>query len=180
ILDYSQWYTKSGRFEADEVLQGWIEKENQALKRGFDGLRATGNLSWLGESDWPEFSDYEATIDRVIGKHRMIIICCYPLYKCEAAEVMDVVSNHQFALTRREGRCVELDRLKKMARAIVTTRPDEIGCDECFEQLDRFVEMKLAGKEISEAMGLVQDHLERCNDCHEELEALLAAMRALS
>jgi len=178
ILDYSQWYTKSGRFEADEVLQGWIEKEDHALKRGFDGLRATGNISWLEKSDWAEFADYEAEVDHVIGKYRMIVICCYPLNKCEAAEVMDVVSNHQFALTRREGRWVDLDRLKRMVRTIVTTRPDEIDCDECFEQLDRFVEMRLAGKEIPEAMRLVQDHLERCNDCHKEFEALLAAMRA--
>ena len=74
---------------------------------------------------------------------------------------------------------LDLDRLKQMVREIITTRPDEIGCDECFEQLDRFVEMTLAGKNAAEAMPLVQDHLERCDDCREEFEALLAALRAL-
>ena len=34
ILDYSQWYTASGKFEADRVLKGWIDKEmNRATKR---------------------------------------------------------------------------------------------------------------------------------------------------
>ena len=70
--------------------------------------------------------------------------------------------------------------LKRMARNILTAHPDEIGCDECFEQLDRFVEMTLAGKNAAEAMPLMQDHLERCADCREEFEALLAALRALS
>ena len=70
--------------------------------------------------------------------------------------------------------------LKRMARSILTARPDEIGCDECFEQLDRFVEMTLAGKNAAEAMPLVQDHLERCVDCREEFEALLAALRTLT
>ena len=70
--------------------------------------------------------------------------------------------------------------LKQMVRAIVTTRPDEIGCDECFEQLDRFVEMTLAGKNAAEAMPLVQDHLERCRNCREEFEALLTVLRALA
>ena len=70
--------------------------------------------------------------------------------------------------------------LKRMVRNILTARPDEIGCDECFEQLDRFVEMTLAGKNAAEAMPLVQDHLEHCGDCREEFEALLAALRALS
>ena len=25
ILDYSEWYTKSGKFDANNVLQGWVE-----------------------------------------------------------------------------------------------------------------------------------------------------------
>lgn len=67
-----------------------------------------------------------------------------------------------------------------MVRGIVTTRPDEIDCDRCFEELDRFVEVTLAGKNAAEAMPLVQDHLERCRDCREEFEALLTALRALA
>jgi hypothetical protein len=75
---------------------------------------------------------------------------------------------------------LEPDTLKRMVRNILTARPDEIGCDECFEQLDRFVEMTLAGKNAAEAMPLVQDHLDRCSDCREEFEALLTALRALA
>jgi hypothetical protein len=75
---------------------------------------------------------------------------------------------------------LDLDKLKRMVRDIITARPDEIGCDECFEQLDRFVELELAGKNAAEAMPLVQDHLNRCGNCREEFEALLAALRAIS
>jgi predicted anti-sigma-YlaC factor YlaD len=64
-----------------------------------------------------------------------------------------------------------------MARDIASTRPDEIGCDECFERLGGFVEMALVGKNAAEAMPLVQDHLDRCGDCRQEFEALLAALR---
>jgi hypothetical protein len=71
------------------------------------------------------------------------------------------------------------DVLKRMARNILTTRPDEIGCDECLEQLDRFVDLTLAGKEADEAMPLVQHHLAHCRDCHEEFEALLRAVQSL-
>lgn len=75
---------------------------------------------------------------------------------------------------------LDLGAIKKMARGIATTRPDEIGCAECFEQMDRFVEVTLAGKNAAEAMPLVQDHLARCRDCHEEFEALLAALQAIT
>jgi type II secretory ATPase GspE/PulE/Tfp pilus assembly ATPase PilB-like protein len=70
--------------------------------------------------------------------------------------------------------------LKQMVRAVVATRPDELTCGECFEELDRFVEMTLAEKNAAEAMPLVEDHLRRCRDCREEFEALLVALRALA
>jgi hypothetical protein len=70
--------------------------------------------------------------------------------------------------------------LKRIVHSALTARPDEIGCDDCFEQLDRFAEMVLAGKDVAEAMPLVQDHLNRCRGCREEFEALLAALRALA
>lgn len=74
---------------------------------------------------------------------------------------------------------LDLNTLKRMVREVMSTRSDEIGCDECFEQLDRFAEMTLAGKNAAEAMPLVQYHLEHCGDCREEFEALLDALRAL-
>jgi hypothetical protein len=70
--------------------------------------------------------------------------------------------------------------LKQMVRVVLSTRSDEIGCEECFDQLDRFVEMTLAGKDATEAMPLVHDHLERCRDCREEFEALLKVLRDLA
>jgi hypothetical protein len=70
--------------------------------------------------------------------------------------------------------------LKRMVYDVLTTRPDEIGCDECFEQLDRYIDMTLAGKDAAEAMPLVADHLRRCQDCREEFEALLDVLSALA
>jgi hypothetical protein len=75
---------------------------------------------------------------------------------------------------------LESATVKQMARGIMTTRDDEIDCTECFEQVDRFVEMQLAGKNAAEAMPLVQDHLDRCGYCREEFEALLEALRAMN
>ena len=70
------------------------------------------------------------------------------------------------------------DIFRMLLREIVETREVEIGCDQCFEQLDRFVEMELSGLNTAQAMPLVQDHLEICGECREEFEALLLALRA--
>jgi len=104
ILDYTQWYTKSGHFDSDEVLRGWVQKEEQALEKGFGGLRLTGNTFWLEKTDWRGFADYEASVNSIIGKHRMLAFCTYCLDRCTASEIIDVVSNHQFALIKREAK----------------------------------------------------------------------------
>jgi len=122
ILDYSEWYTQSGKFEADTVLQGWVEKERLALKNGFDGLRLTGNTFWLEKSDWKAFTEYEATVDSVIGNYRMIALCSYSLDTCKAAEVIDVVKNHRFALIRRAGTWEELIESAERKQAEETLR----------------------------------------------------------
>ena len=67
---------------------------------------------------------------------------------------------------------------RALIREIAEVREVEIGCDECFEQLDRFVEMKLSGLDAAQAMPLVQEHLEMCGECREEFAALLAALQA--
>jgi hypothetical protein len=70
--------------------------------------------------------------------------------------------------------------LKSLVRAILATEDEEIGCAECFEQLDRFVDLHLAGVSAAEAMPLVQQHLDRCGDCRQEFEALLAALESVA
>jgi hypothetical protein len=72
---------------------------------------------------------------------------------------------------------LEPTEIKKLVRDVLGTRPDEIACDDCLEQLDRFVEMTLADQNATEAMPLVQHHLEQCGNCHEEFEALLSVLR---
>ena len=104
ILPYDAWYLKGGAFDSQRVLDGWVEKEQQARARGFDGLRLTGNTFWLEKSDWDDFADYEEEVNNVIGNYNMIAACTYSLEKCGASEIVDVISTHQFALVKREGR----------------------------------------------------------------------------
>ena len=113
ILDYTKWYTKTGKFEADKVLQGWVKKEEQAIKKGFDGIRITGNTSWLEKKDWKNFLDYEVAVDNTINNHQIIAICSYFLDKCRTSEVIDVVSTHQLSLIKRNNRWISVESTGK-------------------------------------------------------------------
>jgi signal transduction histidine kinase len=120
IIPYTEWYLVDGRFDQQRVLQGWVRKLEAALARGCTGLRLSGDTFWLEKSDWKGFAEYEAAIDRVIGKYRMLALCTYALDRCGAAEVADVIKNHTFALLKRDGaweRIESFDR-REMQRSL--------------------------------------------------------------
>jgi len=50
----------------------------------------------------------------------------------------------------------------------------EVGCDTCFEQLDRYVELELAGGDVDTALPGLRAHLDGCPACREEHDSLLA------
>ena len=58
----------------------------------------------------------------------------------------------------------ELDKIEAMVKAIMNTVDNEIGCADCFSVLDQFIDLKAQGKNATEIMPLVQEHLERCRD----------------
>lgn len=56
----------------------------------------------------------------------------------------------------------------------------EVGCDECFERIDRFVELELAGENVDAILPGLRAHLEGCPACREEhasLRALVSSER---
>jgi hypothetical protein len=51
---------------------------------------------------------------------------------------------------------------------------EELTCEECFEELDRYVELEVAGKDADGAVPGLLAHLEGCPACREEHESLRA------
>jgi hypothetical protein len=49
-----------------------------------------------------------------------------------------------------------------------------LDCDECFDQLDRYVELELAGAPADELLPALRTHLDACPACAEEHESLQA------
>jgi hypothetical protein len=52
----------------------------------------------------------------------------------------------------------------------------EIDCDGCFAQLDRYVELQLAGEPADELVPGLRAHLVGCPACAEEYESLRALL----
>jgi DNA-binding CsgD family transcriptional regulator len=99
-----QWYLRGDEFEPQRITGGWYAKLDDALARGFEGMRVSGNAFWFETSLWKEFCEYEAELDRSLAGRRMIVLCTYPLAASRAVDVLDVARTHNFSIAKRDGR----------------------------------------------------------------------------
>jgi hypothetical protein len=66
---------------------------------------------------------------------------------------------------------------RDMIRAMLGPAGPELTCEQCFEELDRYVELELAGHDADRAVPGMGAHLEGCPACREDHESLLALAR---
>ena len=64
------------------------------------------------------------------------------------------------------------DNRKALLERLLGPSGYEVGCEECFEFLDEYVELELAGLDADAKLPGLRAHLQGCPACHEEHEAL--------
>jgi len=71
---------------------------------------------------------------------------------------------------------MERPDLKQALGRLLGPAAPEIGCDECFEQLDRYVDIEVAGAgaDADGAIPGLRAHLDGCPACREEHDSLRA------
>ena len=68
------------------------------------------------------------------------------------------------------------DQLRELARFVLLTRPDEIGCDDWLGYAPSYAELVAAHQPVPEPLKKAAEHLDLCPECAEEFRALLAAL----
>ncbi len=146
IVPHTEWYLKGGAFDLESGMNGWKEKLDEALARGYAGMRVNANEAWLTKEDWKDFSQYEKKLNETIANQRIIVLCSYPLATSGAAEIFDVARTHQFAIALRHGdwEVVETPALKQ-AKSEIKRLNEEL------EQrvIERTRELAAANEELS-------------------------------
>jgi hypothetical protein len=77
---------------------------------------------------------------------------------------------------------MERPDLKQALGRLLGPAGREVGCDECFAELDRYVELELDGEDADSAIPGLRAHLDGCPACREEhdsLRALVSGEQAL-
>jgi hypothetical protein len=67
------------------------------------------------------------------------------------------------------------ERNERLERLLGAPGPD-IGCEECFERLDEYVELELKGQDAEARVPGMRAHLSGCPACRDEHDSLLALL----
>lgn len=70
-------------------------------------------------------------------------------------------------------------QLNSLVKLVADADNDDGDCGSCFDHLAEFAETKLEGKEIPEALRVVQVHIDQCPCCRVELDALMEGLRGM-
>jgi hypothetical protein len=68
-------------------------------------------------------------------------------------------------------------RIVRLLQEILILHESELDCESCNEQLDCLAELVAVGHDPKKMLPAVQAHLDCCDDCREEFEALLCILR---
>jgi len=100
FLTKRQAYLKNGYFDPDRMIKLLRQTERLALKEGYKGLRATGEMSWSFTKlpGVERLIEYEAKLNNFFPKSKCIAICQYNEKKFNAEILLDVLHTHSITV----------------------------------------------------------------------------------
>jgi PAS domain S-box-containing protein len=166
IVSHNEWFQDGGTFNRHRVANQFKEKLDEALARGYVGIRLNGSPTWLQSEDPNELRQFEEEADRLFAQERIIASCTYPLAMTGGVDIFDVVRRHRFAIARRQGEWevvetpelirakAEIERLNQELEQRVVERTSELA--RINEELKREITER---KQAEDALRRSEDHL---------------------
>jgi two-component sensor histidine kinase len=191
VLDHTEWYARVGRGGGAEIAATWSRVKDQALARGYAGLRLGGNTQFVRKEDWDDFNAYEAVVGKAFADERFLALCSYEADHCDSDEILDVVQTHDFALARRHGgwkviESVATRRAKAALLALsdelerrVTERTDELSSALTRQQILTAELSHRIKNSIASAQSLVDQSLRRARSPAEARASISNRLTAL-
>jgi PAS domain S-box-containing protein len=136
IFSCREWYVREGRFNEKLVNAAWTQQLNDAIRRGYDGMRVNSNENWLSPNERNQFMEYERSINSWLHNLRMIIFCTYPLKQTSGGFFSEVAYAHELVISRQKDRWEILEtpalRLKN-AKLVEQNKQDALLAEQISE-----------------------------------------------
>ena len=123
IIPGVEWYLEEGQFDLTKIMRSLDARLRNALAKGYEGVRASGDAFWVNTGHWKNFCNYEYTLNKTIEGKPVMVLCTYPImmsppiptvkpklrkiprgsFSMGAADVLKVAQAHQLSVVRRNG-----------------------------------------------------------------------------
>jgi len=173
VVGHDEWFLNGRSFDFHLVANRFKEKVDEALSRGYAGMRVNGSPAWLQTSNAKALPKFEEEVDQLFPHERIIASCTYPIGSSKADFLLDVARNHQFSIARRRGNweILETPELKKAKaeierlnvelerRVIERTKKLEATTARLRAEIEERKEAEGAVRQTEERFGAFMDNL---------------------
>ena len=98
IRDAREWCAWGERFRPKDLVADLLQREQDALDHGYQGLRTNGNCQWVDPSQRMALQKYESLVQKAVHGRRMICMCSYCSEQDRGDVFLDLVKHHDFVL----------------------------------------------------------------------------------
>jgi|SRR6266850_1002677 len=175
IVGHDDWFLEGKTFDRYTVADRFKRKLNEALARGYAGMRVNGSPAWLSDAGPKELKRFEAELDKLFPNERTIAACTYPLATIGPDEIFDVVRTHQFAIARRQGEWEIIE-----TQELIQAKAEIESLNEALEQrvIERTNELRVANEELRKEIIERKSAEEKFKATSEQLRALSAKLQS--
>jgi DNA-binding NarL/FixJ family response regulator len=105
IISNRELYLLGDRFDVTRTLSKLAEIMRDAMAKGYKGLRASGDASWIKDTQFKDFCEYEHALTKALKGNPMMALCTYPIKMSKAKAASEVAQAHHLTVVRRNGDC---------------------------------------------------------------------------
>jgi two-component sensor histidine kinase len=98
IANGDEWYAADETLQPHDLVRGLEQRERDALGLGYAGLRTNGNCSWVSQTQWADFLEYETLVQEAVRGRRMICMCSYCTEQVRDGSRLEVMERHDLAV----------------------------------------------------------------------------------
>ncbi|MEA3084549.1 MAG: hypothetical protein QOC89_2246 [Paraburkholderia sp.] len=130
ILDGAQLYAPSRTgFNGSATVGVWSAAVNDALGRGFEGLRVAGDAVCNENTDWAALLDYEATLKHKLAASPIVGLCTYCVQGLRAAQTREIGRLHDATVAPSPAELVARPAPKVGRLAIPSVEPRQVSSE---------------------------------------------------
>ncbi len=93
-------YYLDGSFNPDRMFGYWSGLYEAALREGFRGMRASGEMTWIlkKQAGWEKHLEYEAKLNLKLPQMRAMAICQYNRSKFSTEALLNILATHPLVI----------------------------------------------------------------------------------